>query len=125
MTRRFSFFGRLTALLAAGICILFLFSSVPAHAQGCALCYTQAASSGHRTIQALRNGILILVIPPMFLSVAFTVLVYRKRNQFRDSVYPARVNTSSAQQPDDSSRQVRFAKGDSFHSTLGPKWRHN
>jgi hypothetical protein len=58
-----------------------LTSPVVAHAQ-CALCYTQAASSGARIIQALRSGILILVIPPAFMSVGITVLAYRKRNQF-------------------------------------------
>ena len=51
-------------------------------AQGCALCYTQAAGSTQRFIQALRSGILILVIPPMFLSVMFTVMAYRRRNAF-------------------------------------------
>jgi len=57
--------------------------AVPAaHAQSCALCYTQAASAGARIIQALRSGILVLVIPPAFLSVGVTVLAYRKRNQF-------------------------------------------
>jgi hypothetical protein len=48
-------------------------------AQGCALCYTQAASSTQRFIQALRSGILILIVPPMFLSVMFTVMAYRRR----------------------------------------------
>ena len=51
-------------------------------AQNCALCYTQAASSGSRVIQGLRSGILILIIPPMFMSVGITVLAYKKRNQF-------------------------------------------
>jgi hypothetical protein len=32
--------------------------------QSCALCYTQAASAGARMIQALRSGILILIVPP-------------------------------------------------------------
>ncbi|MGA2694771.1 MAG: hypothetical protein ABSE92_01845 [Terriglobales bacterium] len=53
-----------------------------AQAQSCALCYTQAASAGQRVIQALRSGILMLVIPPAFLSVGVTVMAYRKRNQF-------------------------------------------
>jgi len=53
-----------------------------AHAQSCALCYTQAASAGARIVQALRSGILVLVIPPAFLSVGITVMAYRKRNQF-------------------------------------------
>ena len=48
-------------------------------AQGCALCYTQAASSTQRFIQALRSGIIILMVPPMFLSVMFTVMAYRRR----------------------------------------------
>ena len=54
-------------------------------AQNCALCYTQAASSGSRIIQGLRSGILILVIPPMFMSVGITILAYKKRNQFHRS----------------------------------------
>lgn len=58
-------------LLLSGVC----------SAQSCALCYTQAASSGKRMIQGLRSGILVLVVPPMFMSVGITVLAYRKRNQ--------------------------------------------
>ncbi len=34
-------------------------------------------------IQALRSGILVLIVPPMFMSVGITVLAYRKRNQFK------------------------------------------
>lgn len=55
-------------------------------AQGCALCYTQAAGSAQRFIQALRSGILILVIPPMFLSVMFTVMAYRRRNSYNEDL---------------------------------------
>ena len=74
-----------------GVLIGLLFAPLlQAYGQSCALCYTQAASSGNRMIHALQNGILILVIPPMFLSVGFTVLAYRKRNQYRDEVYPPR-----------------------------------
>ena len=53
-------------------------------AQGCALCYTQAASSTERFIAALRSGILILMVPPMFLSIMFTVMAYRRRNTFHE-----------------------------------------
>ena len=52
------------------------------YAQGCAYCYSQASSSGSRIIQGLRSGILVLVIPPMFMSVAISILAYKKRNQF-------------------------------------------
>lgn len=57
--------------------------SASCYAQSCALCYTQAASSGNRIIKGLRSGILVLIVPPMFMSVGITVLAYRKRNQFR------------------------------------------
>jgi hypothetical protein len=67
--------------IAIGFALLALALPV-AHAQSCALCYTQAASAGQRIIQALRSGILVLVIPPAFLSVGITVMAYRKRNQF-------------------------------------------
>ena len=53
-------------------------------AQGCALCVTQAAQGGHRFIDALRSGILVLVFPPMAISIAIIYISWRKRNQFRD-----------------------------------------
>ena len=52
------------------------------YAQSCALCYTQAAGAGHRIVQALRGGILMLILPPMFICIALGVMAYRKRNQF-------------------------------------------
>jgi len=60
-----------------------LAAPLPAFSQSCALCYTQAASAGARMIQALRSGILILIVPPTFMSVGMIFIVYRKRNQFR------------------------------------------
>jgi hypothetical protein len=55
-----------------------------ASAQGCALCYTQAASSGARMIQALKSGILILIAPPTFMTIGTIFVCYRKRNQTRE-----------------------------------------
>lgn len=60
--------------------------TAPAFSQSCALCYTQAASSGTRFISGLRDGILVLIAPPMFMSVGITWLAYRKRNQFRADI---------------------------------------
>jgi hypothetical protein len=57
--------------------------AVPAFSQSCALCYTQAAGSGAKFIAALRSGIVVLMVPPIFMSVGVTWLAYRKRNQFR------------------------------------------
>jgi hypothetical protein len=64
----------------AGLAFLLLVSPTHLHAQGCAMCYQSAASSGARLIHALKNGIVILMIPPLLMSGAFVRLVYRRRN---------------------------------------------
>lgn len=63
--------------------LVMLAAPPPAFSQSCALCYTQAASAGARMIQALRSGILILIVPPTFMSVGMIFIVYRKRHQVR------------------------------------------
>ena len=63
--------------------LIILLAPVPAFAQSCALCYTQAAASGSRMIQALKSGILILVLPPTLGSIGMIFVVYHKRNQVR------------------------------------------
>ena len=70
--------GRALALLAS--------LAVPSivSAQSCALCYTQAAGSGDRLVQALRSGIVILVVPPMLICIGIAVMAYKKRNQFNE-----------------------------------------
>jgi len=77
---------------AALVSALVLASSAAAYAQSCALCYTQAAGAGHRFIQGLRTGILVLIVPPMFMSVGITVLAYRKRNRTNDKKSENSVN---------------------------------
>ncbi|HUE52386.1 MAG TPA: hypothetical protein VMO80_08600 [Terriglobales bacterium] len=69
-------------LIFGAMLVVFTFA-VPALAQSCALCYTQAASAGARMIQALRSGILILILPPTLMSIGMIFIVYHKRNQFR------------------------------------------
>jgi hypothetical protein len=64
-----------------------LVMSLPAFSQSCALCYTQAASAGARMIQALKSGILILIVPPTLTSLGVIGICYRKRNQFQDPDY--------------------------------------
>jgi len=73
------FAWRMTGLAAAFFVPTLLF------AQNCALCYTQAAGAGHRIVQALRGGILMLNVPPMFICIALGVMAYRKRNHFNTS----------------------------------------
>jgi hypothetical protein len=74
------------SLTRFAVFVIVLAIAVPALPQGCALCYTQAASSGARFVGALRNGILILIVPPMFMSIGITWLAYRKRNHFREEI---------------------------------------
>jgi len=61
--------------------LILLLAPVPAFSQGCALCYTQAASAGARMIQALRSGILVLIIPPTLATVGMIFIVHRRRDQ--------------------------------------------
>jgi hypothetical protein len=72
---------RWMGILAAAV--LFLALPLPAFAQNCALCYTQAASTGARMIQALRSGILVLIIPPTLGTVGLFFVVNRRTSQFR------------------------------------------
>ena len=44
-------------------------------AQGCASCYTTAAAGGTQTIHALRNGIVVLLVPPALMFVGLMFLV--------------------------------------------------
>ena len=74
------------SLAIALLAVIILLAPVPAFAQSCALCYTQAASSGSRMIQALKSGILILIAPPTFMSIGLIFVCYRKRNKTRGDV---------------------------------------
>jgi hypothetical protein len=72
------------ALIVTAVLVV-LATPLPALAQSCALCYTQAASSGARMIQALRSGILILIVPPTLMSVGMIFIMYRNRSRCRDT----------------------------------------
>jgi hypothetical protein len=84
VTRRILPQARILRLIALGLFCIGVFTA-PAFSQGCALCYTQAASSGAKMIQALKAGILILVIPPTLGSVGMIFILRRKRDQIRRS----------------------------------------
>ena len=77
--------ARSLPLMAIALAALLLLAApLPAFSQSCALCYTQAASAGARMIEALRSGILILIVPPTFMSVCMIFIMRHKHNQFRD-----------------------------------------
>jgi len=72
---------RLPGILSTGLAILLLAPS--AFCQSCSLCYTQAASSGRRMIEALRSGILVLIVPPTLMWLVIFAIMYAKRNQHK------------------------------------------
>ena len=84
---------------------IILLSPVPAFSQSCALCYTQAASSGSRMIQALKSGILVMIVPPTLGSLGMIFVVYKKRNQVRrtDEDESEEAQTQEAQNDQDDS----------------------
>jgi len=51
-----------------------------AAAQGCAMCYQNAAASGPQGREALRHGILVLLLPTISLFLGIFGLLYTRRN---------------------------------------------
>jgi hypothetical protein len=77
-----NFAFRAAAMLAA--CVgLFAICAPHAAAQGCAMCYQNAAASGAQGRQALQHGILILLFPTLSLFVGIFVLIFNRRNVSR------------------------------------------
>jgi hypothetical protein len=72
---------RLAWVWSAGV--ILLLTALPAFSQNCALCYTQAASAGARMIEALKSGILILIVPPTLGSIGMIFVMRRKNNRFK------------------------------------------
>jgi hypothetical protein len=79
---RFNFVFRAAAILAACLAV-FAISAPHAIAQGCAMCYQNAAASGPQGRQALQHGILILLFPTLSLFVGIFVLIISRRNVSR------------------------------------------
>ena len=61
---------------------LALAAAVPAYAQGCAMCYNDAAAAKSAAIQALRSGTLILLFPALLLFAGILVMTFRSRNRY-------------------------------------------
>ena len=52
-------------------------------AQGCAMCYQNAAAAGPQGREALRHGIFILLLPTLSLFLGIFGLLYSRRNASR------------------------------------------
>lgn len=74
---------RLAGITLTGLATLAF--SPAGFSQSCSLCYTQAASSGSRMIEALRSGILVLIVPPTLMWLVIAAIAYSKRNQFKQA----------------------------------------
>jgi hypothetical protein len=72
----------LTSVSIFGFVLAVLLLLLPPHsvAQGCAMCYQNAAASGAQGRTALRHGILILMLPALSLFVGIFALIYHRRN---------------------------------------------
>jgi hypothetical protein len=74
--------SRVLSLAASAFCVIVLLALMTPHAaaQGCAMCYQNAASSGAQGRAALRHGILILLLPALSLFAGIFLLFYDRRN---------------------------------------------
>jgi hypothetical protein len=102
--------SRLIWIFGVAAAMVLLLVPLPALAQSCALCYTQAASSGSRMIQALKSGILILIAPPTAMSIGLAFICYRKRNQTR------RDPAADSEWTHADSKSLEWSNDDSRHS---------
>lgn len=55
----------------------------PDAAQSCAMCYQNASAAGVQGREALRHGILILMVPTLTLFLGIFGLIYARRNVAR------------------------------------------
>jgi hypothetical protein len=74
--------ARLAKCLARAIAIIG-FTPFRALAQGCAMCYQNAAAADAHGRTALQHGILILLLPALSLFLGIFGLMYRRRNTTR------------------------------------------
>lgn len=79
MSGRFNGWGKALGLLAAQALLAGQIA-----AQGCAMCYQNAAASGAAGRAALRHGIWILLIPAGSVFLGMAALIYRRRNTSRE-----------------------------------------
>ena len=76
------------AVLIRGLFVLLLFAglSIGAHAQGCSMCYNDAAQANAHQRAALRRGILVLGIPAALMICGIALAAYRSdKNSDSDS----------------------------------------
>lgn len=74
--------SRSSLTIAAASLLLSLVMAAPRiAAQGCAMCYQNAAAAGSNAQAGLRHGILILLIPALGLFSGILGILYHRRDQ--------------------------------------------
>ncbi len=59
-------------------CLFLLFFSSPAAAQGCAMCRTALEGQAESAIEAVKMGILVLLIPPITIMSTILFITFRQ-----------------------------------------------
>jgi hypothetical protein len=85
---RVSIFGLRNAVcrwtVTAVTAFVAIMNTTVARAQSCAMCYNTAAAAKAAAIQALRSGILILLVPVAFLFIGIFILAFRSKERFTE-----------------------------------------
>jgi hypothetical protein len=95
-----------SSVLTFAFCVLtfaFAFCLLPTvlSAQGCAMCYNSASAAKAGAKEALANGVLILLVPPMVFFALITVVVYMYRNKFRETSVVRRSSDRESRRSDE------------------------
>jgi|SRR6516225_4685954 hypothetical protein len=70
--------------LALSITSAVFADTITLQAQSCAMCYNTAAAAKAAAIQALRNGILILLVPVALMFIGIFILAFRSKDRFSE-----------------------------------------
>ena len=73
---------RIAAYIVGLVALVVMFAPHAA-AQGCAMCYQNASAAGAQGREALRHGILVLLLPTVTMFLGIFGLIYRRRNVAR------------------------------------------
>jgi hypothetical protein len=83
MRRNFQNQGAVWAAAAAACVMALAVTASRAAAQGCAMCYQSAAAAAAPGRQALRHGIVLLLVPAVTLFFGILAFIYRRRDLTR------------------------------------------
>jgi hypothetical protein len=61
------------------------------YARSCPMCYQAAANSSSQFFEALKHGIIFMMLGPLVITGAIVYIAYQKRNQFSKEAAPSRV----------------------------------